>query len=209
MEAVVYACQAHELRLPTNERMGYLIGMCMLFDLILLLISSLLHSVTFAAGDGAGVGKGRTIACIIYENYRLGRKRSIWLSVSADLRYDAERDLRDIGAGKIKVYALNKFNYSKIGGKENAAKKGCIFATYSSLIGECRSVKGKYRTRLKQLIQWFGQVCVSDFCFVRINSFPSQCSHPFSSSQIWQFEFFATDRKYSFNLSWVRPTSLT
>ncbi|VDK58449.1 unnamed protein product [Gongylonema pulchrum] len=82
MEAVVYACQAHELRLPTNERMGYLIG------------------------DGAGVGKGRTIACIIYENYRLGRKRSIWLSVSADLRYDAERDLRDIGAGKIKVCTL-------------------------------------------------------------------------------------------------------
>lgn len=30
------------------------------------------------AGDGAGVGKGRTIAGIIYENYLLGRKRSLW-----------------------------------------------------------------------------------------------------------------------------------
>jgi len=30
------------------------------------------------AGDGAGVGKGRTIAGIIYENYLHGRKRSLW-----------------------------------------------------------------------------------------------------------------------------------
>ena len=29
-------------------------------------------------GDGAGVGKGRTIAGIIYENYLHGRKRSLW-----------------------------------------------------------------------------------------------------------------------------------
>ena len=30
------------------------------------------------------------------------------LSVSNDLRVDAERDLRDIGAGKIEVHPLNK-----------------------------------------------------------------------------------------------------
>jgi len=33
----------------------------------------------FFAGDGAGVGKGRTIAGIIYENYLAGRKRALWL----------------------------------------------------------------------------------------------------------------------------------
>ncbi|KAL4001691.1 P-loop containing NTP hydrolase pore-1 family protein [Acanthocheilonema viteae] len=158
LETVVYACQAHEMRLPSNERVGYLIG------------------------DGAGVGKGRTIACIIFENYLLGRKRSIWLSVSADLRYDAERDLRDIGAKNIKIYALNKFKYSKIGGKENGVKKGCIFATYSSLIGECRSAKVKYRTRLKQLIQWFGQdydgVIVLDECHRAKNLVPTSGSKP-------------------------------
>lgn len=59
-------------------------------------------------GDGAGVGKGRTIAGIIFENYLRGRKKAIWISVSNDLKYDAERDLRDIGAGKIEVYPLNK-----------------------------------------------------------------------------------------------------
>lgn len=32
----------------------------------------------FKLGDGAGVGKGRTLAGIIYENYLLGRKRALW-----------------------------------------------------------------------------------------------------------------------------------
>ncbi|PIO76469.1 helicase protein, partial [Teladorsagia circumcincta] len=55
------------------------------------------------------------------------------------------------------VYALNKLKYAKISGKENGnIKKGVIFATYSSLIGECRGARVKYRSRLKQLIQWFG-----------------------------------------------------
>lgn len=46
--------QQHETVLPGGDRAAYLIG------------------------DGAGVGKGRTIAGVIYENYLLGRKRSLW-----------------------------------------------------------------------------------------------------------------------------------
>lgn len=136
LEAALYACQAHEKRLPSGERYGYLIG------------------------DGAGVGKGRTIATIIYENYLLGRKRAIWLSVSSDLKYDAQRDLNDIGASFIDVYALNKLKYAKINGSENGhIKKGVIFSTYASLIGECRNVKNvAYSTRLKQVLQWCGKV---------------------------------------------------
>lgn len=84
LEAIVYACQQHETFLPDGSRAGFLLG------------------------DGAGVGKGRTLSGIIFENYLLERKRAIWLSVSNDLRYDAERDLRDIGAKKINVYPLNK-----------------------------------------------------------------------------------------------------
>ena len=34
-------------------------------------------------------------------------------------------------------------------------RKGVIFATYSSLIGE-RSSGGKYRTRFNQLLHWLG-----------------------------------------------------
>ncbi|CAI4232290.1 unnamed protein product [Auanema sp. JU1783] len=164
LEAVIYACQAHEQRLPSQERCGYLIG------------------------DGAGVGKGRTVACIIYENYMLGRTRSIWLSVSADLKYDSERDLRDIGAGRIKIYALNKLKYSKICGKENGSiKRGCIFATYSSLIGEKRLEGSNYRSRLKQLIQWFGVeydgVIVLDECHRAKNLCPIAGGKPTKTGQ--------------------------
>ncbi|MGH0167483.1 UNVERIFIED_CONTAM: hypothetical protein FKN15_062598 [Acipenser sinensis] len=113
LEAITYTAQQHETFLPNGDRAAYLIG------------------------DGAGVGKGRTIAGIIYENYILGRKRALWFSVSNDLKYDAERDLRDIGAKNILVHSLNKFKYGKISSKHNGSvKKGVIFATYSSLIGE-------------------------------------------------------------------------
>ena len=84
LESVVYASQQHEQFLPDGNRAGFLIG------------------------DGAGVGKGRTIAGIIYENYIQDRKRAIWISVSNDLKYDAERDLHDIGADNIHVQFLSK-----------------------------------------------------------------------------------------------------
>ncbi|KAB1255473.1 Protein strawberry notch-like protein 1 [Camelus dromedarius] len=54
LEAITYAAQQHETFLPNGDRAGFLIG------------------------DGAGVGKGRTIAGIIYENYLLSRKRALW-----------------------------------------------------------------------------------------------------------------------------------
>ncbi|PKU35411.1 hypothetical protein llap_14286 [Limosa lapponica baueri] len=59
---------------------------------------------------------------------------------------------------------MNSFKYGKISSKHNGSvKKGVIFATYSSLIGESQS-GGKYKTRLKQLLHWCGEdfdgVCV-------------------------------------------------
>lgn len=84
LESIIYASQQHENILADGCRAGFLIG------------------------DGAGVGKGRTVAGIIFENYLRGRKRSLWFSVSTDLKYDAERDLFDIGANKIEVHMLNK-----------------------------------------------------------------------------------------------------
>lgn len=84
LEAITYTCQQHEHILPDGSRAGFLIG------------------------DGAGVGKGRTIAGLIFENFVKGRKKAIWVSVSNDLKFDAERDLSDIGTTNIKVYSLNK-----------------------------------------------------------------------------------------------------
>ncbi|KAM3600335.1 uncharacterized protein V6R79_021634 [Siganus canaliculatus] len=158
LEAITYAAQQHETFLPGGDRAAYLIG------------------------DGAGVGKGRTIAGVIYENYLLGRKRSLWFSVSNDLKYDAERDLRDIGAKNIQVHSLNKFKYGKISSKHNGSvKKGVIFATYSSLIGESQS-GGKYKTRFQQLIHWCGEdfdgVIVYDECHKAKNVCPIGSSKP-------------------------------
>ncbi|XP_053677627.1 protein strawberry notch [Anopheles nili] len=159
LESITYASQAHAHLLPDGTRAGFLIG------------------------DGAGVGKGRTIAGIIYENYMKGRKKSIWISVSNDLRYDSERDLRDIGAGKIEVLALNKLKYAKINSTVNHnVKKGVIFGTYSALIGESQSTTGKYKSRLKQLLQWCGAdfdgVIVFDECHKAKNLCPVGSSKP-------------------------------
>ncbi|XP_050724416.1 protein strawberry notch-like isoform X2 [Eriocheir sinensis] len=133
LESITYTSQQHEHFLPDGTRAGFLIG------------------------DGAGVGKGRTIGGIIYENYLKGRKKSIWVSVSNDLKYDAERDLKDIGASHINVNFLSKMKYGKINSDLNGnVKKGVLFATYSALIGESSSGQGKYKTRLKQILNWCG-----------------------------------------------------
>jgi hypothetical protein len=106
LETVAYASQMFEQHLvSTNYRRGFFLG------------------------DGAGVGKGRQLAGIIFENWSRGLKRHVWLSVSADLYLDAQRDLRDIGAGHIKSVSLRKLPYSPI-----ELKEGIVFATYSSLI---------------------------------------------------------------------------
>ena len=59
----------------------------------------------------------------------------------------------------IASHATNKLKYCKISSKQNnKIKKGVIFSTYSSLIGESqhKATKKKYNSRLKQLIQWLG-----------------------------------------------------
>lgn len=46
------------------------------------------------------MGKGRTIAGLILENWRCGRKRHLWVSIASDLKIDAARgDCRSIRMG--------------------------------------------------------------------------------------------------------------
>ncbi|XP_035277493.1 protein strawberry notch homolog 2a [Anguilla anguilla] len=138
LEAIIYACQQHQVILQNGQRAGFLIG------------------------DGAGVGKGRTVAGVILENYLKGRRKALWFSVSNDLKYDAERDLRDIEAPNIPVHALNKIKYG-----DTTTSEGVLFATYSALIGESQA-GGQHRTRLKQILDWcrpgFDGVIVFDEC---------------------------------------------
>uniref|UniRef100_A0A8C2WET6 Protein strawberry notch homolog 2 n=1 Tax=Cyclopterus lumpus TaxID=8103 RepID=A0A8C2WET6_CYCLU len=134
LEAIIYACQQHEVILQNNQRAGFLIG------------------------DGAGVGKGRTVAGIILENYLKGRKKALWFSISNDLKFDAERDLKDIDALNIPVHALNKVSPGVESASRAERMKGVLFATYSALIGESQA-GGQHRTRIKQILDW----CKPDF----------------------------------------------
>ncbi|KAI6691687.1 hypothetical protein NL676_028515 [Syzygium grande] len=128
IETLVYACQRHLQHLANGTRAGFFVG------------------------DGAGVGKGRTIAGLIWENWHQGRKKALWISVGSDLKYDAGRDLDDVGATCVEVHALNKLPYSKLDSKSVGVREGVVFLTYSSLIAS--SEKG--RSRLQQLVQWCG-----------------------------------------------------
>ena len=143
LETIIYSCQRHEQKLSDGSRAGFLIG------------------------DGAGVGKGRIAAGIIFENFIRGRKKSIWFSISTDLKYDAERDLRDIGcADKIAVHAVNKLKNSTARTVvTESTKEGVIFSTYSDLITTSST---KRLLCLEQLLKWCGPnfdgVIVFDEC---------------------------------------------
>ncbi|KAA0203702.1 hypothetical protein HAZT_HAZT008719 [Hyalella azteca] len=110
IEAVIYACQAHEQRLPSGERMGFLLG------------------------DGVGLGKGRTIAGIVRENWIKGEKKALWVSASRDLELDARRDLDDVGALDIAICPVTRVPYSK--DVEHYISKGVLFSTYTSLMSK-------------------------------------------------------------------------
>ena len=50
------------------------------------------------------MGKGRQIAALIRQHHHEGGRRTLWVSVSTDLRYDAVRDLKDVDAANIVVH---------------------------------------------------------------------------------------------------------
>ncbi|WVZ94507.1 hypothetical protein U9M48_040390 [Paspalum notatum var. saurae] len=154
IESIVYACQRHLHHLPTGARAGFFVG------------------------DGAGVGKGRTIAGLIWENWQQGRHKALWISIGPDLKYDARRDLDDVGAKCVEVHALNKLPYSKLDSKAIGITDGVVFVTYSSLIAS--SEKGY--SRLQQLVQWCGSefdgLLVFDECHKAKNLIPEAGSQP-------------------------------
>ncbi|KAI4333252.1 hypothetical protein L6164_018085 [Bauhinia variegata] len=154
IETLVYASQRHLHHLPNGARAGFFLG------------------------DGAGVGKGRTIAGLIWENWHHGRRKALWISVGSDLKFDARRDLDDAGATCIEVHALNKLPYSKLDSKSVGVKEGVVFLTYSSLIAS--SEKG--RSRLQQLVQWCGPgfdgLVIFDECHKAKNLVPESGSQP-------------------------------
>ncbi|PHU04117.1 Protein strawberry notch [Capsicum chinense] len=154
IETLVYACQRHLQFLPNGTRAGFFVG------------------------DGAGVGKGRTIAGLIWENWHHDRRKALWISVGSDLKFDARRDMDDVGAMCVQVHALNKLPYSKLDSKSVGVREGVVFSTYSSLIAS--SEKG--RSRLQQLVQWCGPefdgLVIFDECHKAKNLVPEAGGQP-------------------------------
>lgn len=79
-------------------------------------------------GDGTGIGKGRQIAGLIQENCLKGRKRALWISSSADLNVDAEKDLLAVRCGLEVVSTTTK-------GWDVDRKHCVVFCTYTALVG--------------------------------------------------------------------------
>jgi hypothetical protein len=127
LEAVVYALQQQEKHLPRGARAGFFIG------------------------DGTGVGKGRELAAIVWENWLRGRKRACWFTCNNDLVVDARRDLDDIGASDIPLRSLTGLD----AGRRIADDfdEGVLLVTYSCLVASSK-VQGRQCSRYRQLLEW-------------------------------------------------------
>ena len=119
-------------------------------------------------GDGAGVGKGRTIAGIIYENILNNRTKAIWLSVSSDLIVDTRRDMNDVGINT----NYNLINIKDMTYKPIREQRAVLFGTYRSLVSKKRKPsQGEYASRLEQIIAWCGSNFDGKVIFVFKQSF--------------------------------------
>ncbi len=98
LEAIVYGCQRHTVNLPLNPELSNKDAQPL--------------RAGFLLGDGAGMGKGRTLAGFVVENIARGRKRHVWISVSSDL-YEGEQDcVVGYSSMYIGVTSYDAFQYS-------------------------------------------------------------------------------------------------
>lgn len=127
LEAVMYAGQAHESKLPNGDRKGFLIG------------------------DGTGVGKGREISGIILDNFNSGRTKAVWVSMASGLVNDATRDWVDLGGNASDIIDFSKENNKK--GGIGRFDRGIMFVTYDTL----KSKKKTGETNVDKIADWFGR----------------------------------------------------
>jgi len=118
---------------------------------------------TALIGDGTGVGKGRISAAVLYDNFRQGRKRLVWVSEKWPLMDAAIADLENIGAAELLrgvtkgprgTYVLAKDAAVKgLRGFSGTAKiqhEGVLYTTYALI----RSEDSHGNRRSAQLDQW-------------------------------------------------------
>ncbi|KAL0037371.1 hypothetical protein WJX79_004342 [Trebouxia sp. C0005] len=112
--------------------------------------------VGFFLGDGPGVGKGRQIASLVFENILRGRTKAIWFSASGDLALDAQRDFHDIGALRYEPVVLHDLKHCKAKpDHEDAADCGLGDLCEPAEIDPAHSEFGE-GSRLQQMVDWLG-----------------------------------------------------
>lgn len=137
LETVVKAGEQHSQFLPDGSRKG------------------------FFNGDGTGVGKGRQIAGIIFDNWRQGRTKAVWISESQKLFNDAKRDAEAVGLGKNNVFSQQKIKADE----KVKLNEGVIFTTYSMLRSASKDENSKAKksasyvpkVRTDQIVEWLGE----------------------------------------------------
>lgn len=110
----------------------------------------------FMVGDGTGIGKGRTAAGIILDNFRQGRKKAIWVSKNQELMADSKEYSEAVGLPADSVFSHGKVK----SGVEIESGDGILYSTYNTLAGTASPkavAAGNERSRLDQIIDWVGE----------------------------------------------------
>ncbi|HQB82200.1 MAG TPA: strawberry notch family protein, partial [Candidatus Rifleibacterium sp.] len=145
LEAVIRAGNNHNQKLLDGKRKGFFIG------------------------DGTGVGKGREISAVFWDNFLQGRKKGVWVTKNSDLFKDARRDIEGIGWDKSIAFELNDYDDIK-------RSEGVLLISYDTLKGKSKDG----RTRLEQINKWLGEnfdgVIAFDEAHMMANSVTTQSS---------------------------------
>lgn len=103
------------------------------------------------------MGKGRTIAGIILDNLRSGRRKAVWISEKSGLLKDARRDFAGVGGDPTAIFAHGRVKPDEA----LPPRDGILFASYTLLTATQRNPNAAAtspvsKTRLHQLLAWLG-----------------------------------------------------
>ena len=126
LEAISYAGQSHSQVLPNGTTRGFFLG------------------------DGTGIGKGRTIAGMMLDNYNQGRKKAVWVTLNSSLVNDAKRDVKALfGDSDLVMQFEGGEKANKIFDKDEAI----LVVSYSTL---SRAYDNK-DSNFEKIIKWLGK----------------------------------------------------
>lgn len=126
LEVVSRAGQCHSQILPNGETRG------------------------FFCGDGTGVGKGRTVAGIILDNFNQGRKKAVWISKGHDLLKDTLDYTKDVFGRNDMVV---EFNGGKKADSSLKSDDTILYLTYNKL----SQGWNKENSNFEKIVSWLGQ----------------------------------------------------